>query len=791
MLYLYSHSCVRHLVNRNTMRYFLSLLLFSLTAYAEAQIGTGSWREHLPYNTAIDVAYGNGVAYCATPFAVFSYTVSDQSIERISKVNKLSGSNISSIAYDSPTKTLLVAYETGVVDLIVDGSPFSLRDIAQSDLLANKRINEMVLLDGFAYLCTGYGVSVMDLARREIRESWFIDGQSNLLNVFDLDYDAEHWYAATSQGLFTAERSNPFLVSFEAWEKMDELPLENDAYSHVAVFGEQMYLVRENDGDDELWVADRETWNWTIVPGYESLDIVHLNKGNNRLLVSLFDQVREYDSGFNLLTNRFAVQSQVFYPRACIYGDDNRVWLASSNRGLLSFVGVEGDAEFIPEGPPSFDARRISAFNNNVWIASGGVDATWTNKYNLKGIYGLVEDRWQQVPQNEGLNDISGIRDYMSVSVDPSDNQRVFLGSWEEGLVEVYNGQITTIFNESNSPLQLGNFGGSLRIGVAGTDFDSDGRLWFTNAYTNSDQLHMRTRDGNFFSYDFNPDLNTGNFLGDVMVSQQGHVWAIIPRGNGLLVMDTNETPEDPSDDNYRILTNEVGEGALPNMDVFCIEEDLNGEVWVGTLQGLAVFYAPDAIFGEGDFDAQQILIEQDGNIQVLLETEQVNCIEIDGGNRKWVGTEGSGVFLFSPNGQEELQHFTVNNSPLLSNVVYDIAINHGSGEIFFATDRGVLSLMSDARNFDQDIEAVKVYPNPVREDYTGLITIDGLAYDSDVRITDVSGNLVHVTRSNGGRAVWDGNGRDGRRVNTGVYLVFCSSPDGEAAAVGKVAIVR
>jgi len=289
----------------------------------------------------------------------------------------------------------------------------------------------------------------------------------------------------------------------------------------------------------------------------------------------------------------------------------------------------------------------------------------------------------------------------------------------------------------------------------------------------------VRKSNGEFVGYNFNPEIGSDVFLGDVVASRQGFVWAILPRGNGLLVFDYNETLDNINDDSYRLLTNEEGEGGLPSMVIYSIEADLDGEMWVGTLQGVAVFFAPDGMFTSENFDAQQILIEQDGNIQILLETEQINCIEIDGANRKWIGTASSGVYLLSEDGLNQIHHFTESNSPILSNNIFDISIDHSSGEVFFATERGVISFNSTATNFVEEIEAVTVYPNPVRETYEGTITIDGLAFETDVKVTDVSGNLVFSTRSNGGRANWDGTGLDGQRVTTGVYLIFCTNQDG------------
>ena len=257
------------------------------------------------------------------------------------------------------------------------------------------------------------------------------------------------------------------------------------------------------------------------------------------------------------------------------------------------------------------------------------------------------------------------------------------------------------------------------------------------------------------------------------------------------MVLDPGESLSSANDDNYRLLSQEEGDGALPSNEVLCVEEDLDGEIWIGTERGIGVFYVPQSIFESDNFDAQEILITQDGNVQILLETEVVTCIDIDGANRKWVGTRSSGAYLFSEDGLQQLAHFTEENSPLLSNNVQDIALNQRNGEVFFATQNGISSFLGSATNFDQDINQVKVYPNPVEPGYEGLITIDGLAFETDVRITDAAGNAVYSGTSFGGRAVWDGNNFNGEKVATGVYFVFCSTADGSARNMGKVAIVR
>jgi len=179
-----------------------------------------------------------------------------------------------------------------------------------------------------------------------------------------------------------------------------------------------------------------------------------------------------------------------------------------------------------------------------------------------------------------GENDIASINDLLAVSINPLDNKTVFLGSWEEGLIQMINGEIVEIYNETNSTLLQANFSGSTRIGVGGVDFDQDGNLWFTNAYV-SDPLQVRKKNGEFVAFNFQPDIATDVFLADVVAARQGFIWSILPRGNGLLVLDHKGTIDNLNDDSYRLLTNEEGEGGLPSMDIYSIEEDLDGEIWV------------------------------------------------------------------------------------------------------------------------------------------------------------------------------------------------------------------
>jgi hypothetical protein len=346
------------------------------------------------------------------------------------------------------------------------------------------------------------------------------------------------------------------------------------------------------------------------------------------------------------------------------------------------------------------------------------------------------------------------------------------------------------IHNNTNSPLGVQVGGPPGKVNIAGLAFDRDGNLWISNGYA-TNPIACRTKNGAWHTFNPGSVLNGNLLVSDILAASNGYKWLLRPRGNGILVFNDGGTIGNTGDDQYKVLNNQPGSGGLPSNDVYSFAEDKDGHIWVGTNRGVAVFYTPNAIFGGGDFDAQQILIEQDGNVQILFETEAVTALAVDGANRKWVGTETSGAYLVSADGRTQIHHFTAQNSPLPSNTITSIAIDGITGEVFFGTDRGILSYRSDATESAFENTCASVFPNPVRESYTGPVAITGLVRDSEVRITDMAGNLVYSTTSLGGQAVWPGTDLAGGRVATGVYLVFAVDRTGSYKCNTKVLVVR
>lgn len=782
------------------IRLVIFCCFISFFNHADSQFSVGTWRDHLPYSKCIDVCRAEKLIYCATPYAVFTYNPQEDEITRITKATLLTDVGITAMEYDPNSKLVVVGYENGNLDLIAGDVGYNIPDIKFSSIIGDKAIYDIFPFGNRVYLSTGFGVVVIDMERREVKETYFIGNNGGPVRVNDLAIYENTLYAATETGVRVADVTNPFLANFENWGLLADEPGDSTA-QHVEFYNHFMLLAMPGVNEDALWKKDMNGGVWEIQSALPLFRINQMWSDNEWLTVSgnYAVQVSHFDFGFTQIIS--LLKGRQLHSFGSIVGEYGQVWSADKFAGLMWQPKPDGseDAIIIPDGPINGDSRRITAYNDNIWIAHGGVKPDWTNLWQHDGISGFVNGQWNIFSADTmnysggGFNPLNAyVSDFMSVAVDPLDNSRVFCGSWEEGLIELNTNNTTA--RPRNGDATIGPVGSGFNwaigwTGVAGVTFDNDGVLWCSNSYT-SKAIHAYDRNGAFYDYNFSPSINSDLEIGDIIVGQNGLVWANVI-GKGLLVLNVNGTLGTYSDDDFKILNDIVGNGKLPSNDVVCMEEDLDSEIWVGTTQGLSIFYNPDAIFSDENFDSEQILIEQDGNVQILLETEIINCIEIDGSNRKWVGTQNSGVYLFSDDGLQQIYHFTQENSPLLSNTVYDIAINHSDGEVFFATEKGVIGFFSTATNFDQDMTNVRVFPNPVRPEYDGNITIDGLAYNTSVKITDIQGNLMYETESEGGRAVWNGRKFDGARPATGVYLVFVSTPDGSADDVKKITFIK
>ena len=778
----------------------LLVLILSVSQIVCAQFSIGTWRDHLPYTRCIDVCESNRIIYTATPYALFSYNKEGGEIIRYSKATQLTDIGISAIETDPQTGLVIIGYSNGNIDLLDGDKGFNIPDIKFSTVIGDKAIYDIYPFGDRVYLSTGFGIVVIDMIRKEVKETYFIGPNGGPVKVNDIAVYNNTLYAVTETGLKTASLANPFLANFQNWSTFENVPGDSTV-KHIEFFDNQMVLAVPGTQADTVWSKPVDGSDWVSRYTLPNFRINQIWSNNEWLTVSGDYGYWFCHFNFDFPVERSLIAGRLPFTYNCVVGEYGYVWAADKFAGLFLSRSADGssDAVISPQGPASASCRRIGAYNNNIWIAHGGVRINWGAQYNVDGFSGFVNDDWVRISSDTtysagaGFNATSSfVTDIMDIAVDPDDNSIIYAATWDDGLVKVntttgrlqpLNGTATTGPDESDADPS------ATRTPVAAVEFDDDGVLWCTNSFTDR-AIHALGKDGKFYDYDFGLLLGNDEKIADILISENNLVWANVI-GKGVLVLNNNGTLDTFSDDNFKLLTDAEGNGKLASNDVLSMEEDLDGEVWVGTSSGLSIFYNPVSIFEGDNFDSEQILIEQDGNTQILLETETINCIEIDGSNRKWIGTQNSGVYLLSDDGLRQVYHFTEENSPLLSNTVYDIAINHSNGEVFFATENGVIGFFSTATNFDNEMSNVRVFPNPVRPDYTGNITIDGLAYNTSVKVTDIQGNILFETESEGGRAVWDGLLTDGSKPATGVYLVYVSTALGTADEVRKITIIR
>ena len=450
-------------------------------------------------------------------------------------------------------------------------------------------------------------------------------------------------------------------------------------------------------------------------------------------------------------------------------------------------------------GGPKYNIFYEMKFVNGKLYTTAGQYSSYAQK-NLPGriqVFDLQD--WQTYQEN--LSSITGYdyRDMDCIDVDPLDNSHVFAGG-RTGLYEFRNGQMVAYYNEDNSPLvsaySHGKYLGNEYVVVKGIKFDASGNLWIINNHSDKSSLFKLTADkkwedlDNHLLYDSNAGISMHS-MRQMMIDSRGLLWWVNDHWYAPSVicydMDNEKAVV------YQSFTNQDGK-TISLTAVKCITEDLNGNMWIGTNVG--PFYIEANEIGNLSVTLQQVKVPRnDGTdyADYLLSGVDITSIAIDPGGRKWFGSSSNGAYLISADNMTQLQHFTKDNSKLLSDIISDIKINSKTGEVFFATENGLCSYISDATETSESMNSddVYAYPNPVTPDYEGLITIVGLTLNADVKITASNGALIAEGRSNGGMFTWDGCDKQGRRVASGVYMVITATSDGKSGTVSKIAVIR
>ena len=780
------------------MKFKFGLLLILITLLApfisKAQVGVGEWRDHLPYRHAISLIEANNKIYCATKSGILIYNKSDNSTEKLSKIQGLSDVDISAIGYSEEWETIIIGYSNGNIDLVVKNQIINVNDIKRKILFNSKTINQIYTAGNLAYLSCGLGIVVFDIKKKEIKDTYQIQKDNNILNINDIIVFGDYIYAATSIGLHKGFIQNN-LLDFRNWEQITGLPVANNDIQNIELFDGKIYISSSNVNDSTYFIYYLNDTTWTLFSLSADLPDEPINKlkaVDSRLYICSRQQITIIDNQNNLINKISNTKIPGLAPNDMIMEPDNIIYVADYSLGLLRINTDLTYRTFRPNSPYTNQAWNLEYIHDRLYVTGGGVADNWQHLWRNATIHKFENEKWS-------THIYYGIHDLMSLKVDPTDPDRVYTGSFYAGLLEIYGNKLINHYDVNYNTTHPDNqhtlqaIEGYDYIRIAGLAFDRDNNLWMTN-WQVPNLLSVKKNDGKWIGIPLGDEagnlspykiINTGN----------NHKWIILARDGGLLVYDDKGTIDDLDDDEFKKFGIEDANGKIYANQVYSIAEDKEGDIWVGTDQGVYVYYNPENVFKKGGgFYASDILIPRNDSTDLadrLLETETVTCIKVDGANRKWFGTINGGVFLFSEEGTRQILNFNTSNSPILSNHIIDIEINGKTGEVFFATGNGLISYKGTAGEENLQKDLLYVYPNPVRENYTGPITITGLITDSNVKITDISGNLVYEGETTGSQFVWDGNRFDGQRVRTGIYLIFCTNDDGSETRITKLLIVN
>ncbi len=745
-------------------------LLFVICTYclqiSAQQVGLGQWRTHLPYNRALSVASSEEELLCATTGGLFKIELSTGEISKLSTIDGLAGTNTKMVAYDPQTKQFLVAYQNSKLDLIKGQNIYHLPEIFDKTGLGNKSINAITFNNDIAYLSCGFGIVVYDLTKREVKDTYYL-GNGNL-EILDISVISDVILANTADGIYEASLTNSILADASSWKKHEATKsYPGGICQSLTAFNDNLYGLFANG----IYRYKDNSWQLTAI---FSTNVNKLKTSNGLLLAIASFRVISYNQQESIVDN-LSDLSAFDDVNDAIIRPHNSLYLADGSRGLLAKIDNREFKSLLPNGPNTIHVSELKYTDGKLFLAPGAISTIYAPAYYSDGFSQFTKEEWNTY-SDKSSSAFVGVRDVVATAYDVN-SKTTYLGSYVNGVLAFDASGSLKTYDQNNSSLQL-TIGDPTNIRVNGLAFDSKKNLWVTQYGVNK-PLSVKKADGQWNASDFTANLpNPFTTVTGLLIDSEDNKWLKL-RDEGLLIFDGSKN---------RKVGFGNSNGALPGTDVKTLTLDNEGAVWIGTDAGVAVAYNPSDLLMGANVEIPNLI--EGGFLKPLLADQNINCIAVDGANRKWIGTN-NGVWLFNEEGTKQVLFFNRDNSPLLSNQVLSIAIDGETGEVFFGTANGIISYKGDATNPVAKMGKIVVYPNPVRPGYNGDIGIKGLAENAKVKITDINGVLVYETTANGGQAIWNGKNFSGESASSGVYLVLIVNEDGNDTAVAKILIVR
>lgn len=761
----------------------LTLLILFTPILSLAQLAMQDWRIHFSISNAVGVAESDNGIYMACANGIVEYSKADQSVNQLTYTNGLSDLGISVI--DGRSNLIMVGYGNGNLDILEGNTITNLPWIKTAEISGEKRINSFYFDNDLVYIATSVGLVILDNSRKEIKDTYYPYDNPN---INDVTIFHDSIYVATVQGIYTAHKDQPFLNDKDQWTKVTTIPihLQSADIQEIESFGDNLVFSYNSPtfGLDSIYYIKNGTFNSFSNNPKELRDI---KVDDGKLILATYGGVEEINSNMEMVFNIWELNGQYAAVEGAVFYD-GQYWAADNRSGLVKATNTWNNDVIFSNTPYADGSYRLDIQFGNVLVAGGGLTHNQQSNYFTNGVYRMKDEEWTNFNYETQDSIVFGKSfDFISVAVNPDNTDEIVFGSNSEtGLMMIRDGQnVSEVFNQYNSTLEIYNG----RYIITDLKYDTDGNLWMTNQGVFP--LKMMTPEGIWYEFSMGSSAKN-QFPYRLLIDNDNNKWVGF-KSVGLVAFNEGGTFDDASDDQMRLMSTSEGYGNLPSAYPKAIAQEIDGELWIGTETGLVVLYNTDNIFtGDyGDYDANPILIDVDGTIEKLLGESDITAIAIDGGNRKWIGTSSSGVFCLSEDGTEEIYRYSTANSPLISDNIFDIRMDYITGEVFIATESGLVSVRTDASLGDPEFSNVTVFPNPVRPEHTGPITIQGLGYESDVKITDISGNVIYKTVSNGGTVIWDGNTLRGQRAKSGVYLVWAASSNEKGKKVAKLVLIN
>ena len=757
------------------MRKTLFLLLFSIISYAQTN---QLWKGYYSYNEIIDISQGNNKVVTATENAIITKNILSGELNIKNSIDGFKPETITSVYYSPNYNLTLTGNNNGLLIITKDnGTIINKVDIINELPVSpnKKKINHFYEYEDKVYISTDYGISVLKLNNLEFEDTYYIGSSGEDTPILQTTvYNGNIYAVSLNQGIKNASITNPNLIDFNQWQTFD-----SGFWRGITNFNNQLVALNSNN----IIYKHNGTF-FQQVFSIPQLGIKFISTQDN-LIITCNNHVYVLDVLFSTIAHITMIPDNInLFTCAVTIGDN--LFIGTKKDGLFQ-TQLSNPTNFellSPNGPDQNYIFRLKKTSKYLWAVYGGYDRSYDPNLSQKGISKLSANLgWETIP----YEDLLGATSLSYITANPNNEDEIYVASYHNGLLKINNDNIS-LFNTTNTgsdglqnqQLVTPTY---LSVRVNGPAFDKDGNIWMTNGLVNKPLKVLKTNN-QWQSYNFTTILvdAIAEQYSPLVIDKNGTKWLPSFRANGLTGF--NEKL------NNKAITLNIEDSNIPSIDVRCLAIDNRNLLWIGTFRGIRTL-SVDRFINETELVANSIIIEEDGLAQELFYQQSILDIAVDGANNKWVSIAGAGVFLISPNGQQTLYRFTKANSPLPSNNILDIEIDDVTGEVFMATDKGLISFLGVNTKASDDLANVYIYPNPVRPEFNGTVKISGLIDKANIKITDIEGNLVYETTSVGGTIEWDTTAFGKYKVASGVYMVFISSDDAVETKVKKVMIIR